>query len=76
MRRLAVIHATDGEYIKEALSFFRLQELKKGGDRDYLAVAWGNGEKSWRVWTIDSRFEVREEVREKPPDFQEAVILG
>jgi len=76
VKRLAIVYGTDGEYIREVLSFFQLRELRRGGDRKYIAVAWGAGDKDWRVWSVNDRFEIEEEIWDRPPEFQEAVILN
>jgi hypothetical protein len=76
VKRLAIFHGTDREYIREVLSFFQLRELRRGGDREFIAVAWGPGEKDRRAWSLNDRFEIEEVISHPPPLFQEAVILS
>jgi hypothetical protein len=77
VKRLAIVYGTDGEYIREVLSFFQLLELRRGRERKYIAFAWGAGEKGRRaVWSVNSRFEIEEETSDGLPGFEEAVILN
>ena len=76
MKKAAIVYGTDGEYIREVLSFFHLQELRRGGDRKYIAVAWVTGEPERRVWSVNDRFEIEEEIPDHSPVFQEAIILN
>jgi hypothetical protein len=76
VKRLAIVYGTDGEYIREVLSHFQLRELRRGGYRKYIAVAWGAMDEDRRVWSVNDRFEIEEEISDRPPVFQEAVILN
>ena len=76
MRRLAIVYGTDGDYIKEVLSFFQLRELRRGGDRKFIAVPWGGGPSDRKVWSVNDRFEIEEETLDRFPAFREAVILN
>ncbi|OGD21130.1 MAG: hypothetical protein A2W03_03915 [Candidatus Aminicenantes bacterium RBG_16_63_16] len=76
MRRLAIVYGTDGDYIKEVLSFFQLRELRRGGDRKFIAVPWGGGPSDRKVWSVNDRFEIEEETPDRFPAFREAVILN
>ena len=77
MKRLAIIYGTDGEYIREVLSFFQLGELRRGGDRKYIAFVWGAGEKDRRaVWSVNDRYEIEVETSDGLPTFEEAVVLN
>ncbi len=76
MKRLAIVHGTDREYIREVLSFFQLRELRRGGHRKYIAVAWRPEKKDRRAWSVNDRFEIEEDISGRPPLFEEAVILS
>ncbi len=77
MKRLAIVYGVDEDYIREVLSLLKLRELRTGGDRGYLAAAWGAaGLEDGPVWTLDPRFEAVSASPGPPPPFQEAVILA
>ena len=77
MKRLAIVYGVDEDYIREVLSLFQLRELRKGGDREFLAAAWGAAAlEGGPVWTLDPRFEAVSASPGPPPPFQEAVILA
>ena len=76
MKRLAIVHGTDREYIREVLSFFQLREIQRDRDRQFIAVPWSPGEKHLRAWSLNDRFEIEEVRSDAPPLFQEAVILS
>jgi len=77
LKRLAIVYGADEDYIREVLSFFTLRELRRGGDREYLAAAWGPaGLDRGPVWSVDPRFEAVTKSPGPPPPFQEAVILA
>jgi hypothetical protein len=76
LKRVAIVYGTDGDYIREVLSFFQLRELRRGGDRKYFAVAWAAGGLDRKIWSVNDRFEIEEAISGRPPAFEEAVVLS